>query len=311
MRAFALLLLATPAMAQDLTTADCVAIVAAAQPAMTSLQIPFTLPAPTATDGWCVIGPTTVEPAGDYQPAYSFAALQFRGAGLAAFPAGQPPTTLDIQLRDLRVTPRTTDARLDYLLGLQGARSGIFVDIAAQYDPATRVLKLDRFDIDLPGNNAIGMTAQIDRLDLTSTSGLQMSVGTAGLTSLGLTATSNGLFETYLVLPLGNALLPEIPETIDHAFYTASIIADTRATIASLPDTLIDAPSRGALDAVLAEMPHPWGKLTLQMQAPAGFGTQRFMGFAVTGVPYTLQDWLPVFAGVTITATYTPSPKEH
>jgi hypothetical protein len=311
MRAFALLALATPAMAQDLTLADCQGALAALQPALTLMDMPLTLPPVTLQDGWCQIDAPLIANEDTYQPNWTADLIRFRGAGLGNVIAGKPPATLDVQVRRAQIRVKTGEARMDYLMGLQMGRNGINIDFAAQYDATKRVLRLDRFDIDFPGNNAIGLTAQVDRIDLNSTGGMQMSVGQAGLTSLGLTATSNGLFETYFVLPLGAALLPEIPETIDHAAYIATMIADTRATIAGLPDTLIDAPSRAALDALLADMPHPWGTFTINATAPTGFGTPRLMGFAATGVPYTLQEWLPVFNGVTLTAIYTPSPKEE
>jgi hypothetical protein len=310
MRVLALLMLATPAMAQDLTLADCQGVLAALQPALTMMDMPLTLPPVTLQDGWCQIDAPLIAPDGDVQPNWTTDLVRFRGVGLGNITTGKPPATLDVQVRHAQIRVKTGEARMDYLMGLQMGQNGINMDFAAQYDATMRVLKLDRLNFDFPGNNAVGLTAEVARIDLNSTGGMQLSVGQAGITALGVTVTSNGLFETYFVLPLGAALLPEIPETIDHAAYIATLIADTRATITGLPDTLIDAPSKAALDTLLAEMPHPWGTLTLNATAPAGFGTPRFMGFAMTGVPQTLDKWLPVLNGVTVKATYTPSPKE-
>jgi hypothetical protein len=298
-------------MAQDLTLADCQGALTAVQPTIALMDLPVTLPTVTLQDGWCQIDGAQIAPDNDYQPNWTADLIRFRGDGLAAVSAGKPPATLDVQVRHARLGVKTGEARMDYLMGLQMAPSWINMDFVAQYDAKARILRLDRFDIDFPGNNVFGLTGQVNRIDLNSMGGMQMSVGQAGITSLGMTLTSNGMFETYFVMPIGAALLPEVPEGIDHAAYIATVIADTRAAVAGLPDTLIDPPSKAALDTMLAEMPHPWGTLTLNAQAPSGFGTQRFMGFAITGVPYTLQDWLPVFAGVTLTATYTPSPKEE
>jgi hypothetical protein len=311
MRALALLLLTSPAMAQDLTVADCAGVLTALQPTIALMDLPVTLPEVTLQDGWCRIDGAQIAPDNDYQPNWTADLIRFRGDGLAAVSAGKPPATLEVQVRHARLRVKTGEARMDYLMGLQMARSWINMDFAAQYDAKARVLKLDRLNIDFPGNNAFGLTAQVDRIDLNSMGGMQLSVGGAGLTALGITVTSNGLFETYFVMPIGAALLPEVPETIDHAAYIAALVTDIRATVAGLPGTLIDAPSKAALDTLLAEMPHPWGTLTLNATAPAGFGTPRFMGFAMQGVPYTMQDWLPVFNGVAITATYAPSPKEE
>jgi hypothetical protein len=311
MRVLAILLLTTPAMAQDLTTADCTAILAAAQPTIAKLQTPITLPDAVAQDGWCQLTDIRIVPEAEYQPQWTIRQLRFRGDGLRAFPDGKPPTTLEIQLRKVNLEVVTGDANLDYLMAVQRGDFGIDVDFAATYDPAARILRLNRLDLDFPGPDFIGLTAQVDRLDLNSMGGMQSSVGWAGITSLGLTVTSNGLFEGYFLMAIGNLILIDRPETIAPADYADGLISTTRATVADLPDSLIDAPSRAALDALLAEMPTPWGTLTLDAQAPAGFGTPRFMGFAMTGVPYTVQDWLPVFNGVTLTATYTPSPKEE
>jgi hypothetical protein len=310
MRAFALLLLTTPAMAQDLTLADCTAIMTAAQPTIAMLAFPLTVPPVTLQDGWCQLDDIVITPEGEYQPTWTIEAIRFRGAGLAALASGKPPTTLEVEVRKVDMKVTISDPDFEYLMAQQRGSLGIDVDIAAAYDPAARVLRLDRFDIDFPGPNFIGLTAQIDRIDLNSMDGMQSSVGWAGVTSLGLTVTSNGLFEEYFLMPVGDIVLMDRPQTIPPAAHVAGVIADSRATIADLPDTLIDAPSKAALDMLLAEMPNPWGTLTVNATAPQGFGSPRFMGFAMTGVPETLQDWLPVFNGVTVTATYLPSPKE-
>jgi hypothetical protein len=203
----------------------------------------------------------------------------------------------------------TEDPAMNYLMDVQGAQAGIDLDLVLTYDAGARRLVMERLALDFPGDNAINLSAELVRLDLTSAAGLQLSVGQAGITRLNLDISSHGLFENYVVLPLGLPLLnmagPGEPEAV-----VAGLIADARGTIAALPDTLMDANSRAALDLLLADMPHPWGKLTLDIAVPAGFGAPRFMGFAMTGVPFTLQGWMPVFDGVTFNATYNPSPKE-
>jgi hypothetical protein len=311
MRALAILLFASPAFAEDLTTADCAAIVAAAQPVTAMITARVSLPDLVAQNGWCEMKDIRIEPEGEYQPLWSIGQFRFRGDGLGDLPAGTPPTTLDLQLRKVNLEIVTGDANTDYLMRVQRGDFGIDVDFAATYDPAARSLRLSSVDLDFPGPDFIGLTAQIDRIDLNSLGGMQSSLGGAGVTSLGLTVTSNGLFESYFLMAVGNFLLFDRPDTLAPPDYVAGLIAGARATVADLPDPLIDVTGRVALDALLAEMPNPWGTLTLNVRAPGGFGAQRFIGLAMTGEPTTMQDWMPVFAGITASATYTPSPKEE
>ncbi|MCU0802404.1 MAG: hypothetical protein MUD11_11625 [Rhodobacteraceae bacterium] len=301
---------ATPAVAQDLTTDQCNALLQAVPPALAAIDVDTApIPSATAAAGWCEIDSWEYRPDAAYAPGFRVATLRFRGDGLPDALSGAPPSRLEVQARDMLVRVYTEDPAMNYLMDVQGAQAGIDLDLVLTYDAGARRLVMERLALDFPGDNAINLSAELVRLDLTSAAGLQLSVGQAGITRLNLDISSHGLFENYVVLPLGLPLLnmagPGEPEAV-----VAGLIADARGTIAALPDTLMDANSRAALDLLLADMPHPWGKLTLDIAVPAGFGAPRFMGFAMTGVPFTLQGWMPVFDGVTFNATYNPSPKE-
>jgi hypothetical protein len=256
---FALLMLATPAAAQDISLADCRAILAALPPALAAADVVMVpLPEPSLQDGWCTILDWDYRPDASFAPGFSLAAVRFRGDGLLGLTQGIPPASLEVQVRDLAVRVFTADAAMNYLMGVQMARAGVDMDLSLRYDADARILTLDRFQADFPGDNAVSITGRVVRLDLTSLSGLQYSVGQAGLTDLTLNIRSHGLFENYVVLPLGLPLL-QMAGTQDPAAAVAGLLDKAQATVASLPDTLMDAPSRAAMDALLADLPNPWG----------------------------------------------------
>ncbi|MCX7890609.1 MAG: hypothetical protein N2422_12945, partial [Rhodobacteraceae bacterium] len=208
-------------------------------------------PARTAlTPEGCAFTGLHLAPDGPFGTEVRVARLTIGGTGLAAYlAAGTPPVALHLRAEGLRVTAGAGDPVMTYLLAAQSARRGIDAEAKLRRDAADRALALERLTIDLPGDNRVDATARIERVDLSSPAAAQASLGSAVLTRLEATIVSHGLFEDFLLVPLGAALLGA---TDDPEGEAARLIAGARAALAALPPDSFPDPTRAALDALLA-----------------------------------------------------------
>jgi hypothetical protein len=256
--------------------------------------------------GFCSLDGVEIAPEGQYQPGFRIAKVSWRAEGLQAFlDTGKPPQSLDLKIEDLRITIKTGNGVMDYLMRAQNDRNGIDADLSLHWEAGDKRLVLDRLDVDFPGANAIRATASVDRVDLSSQSAAQVSLGAMGLTDLSVEVTSNGLFESYVLMPLGTVILGQAadPEAALKAFVTKA-----QAFVLTLPDVTFPGPTKQAITALLADMPNPAGNFGLTLHAPGGIGAARFARYAVTGLPTSADAMGPLFDGVTVTATYLPTP---
>lgn len=113
---------------------------------------------------------------------------------------------------------------------------------------------------------------------------------------------THGLFEDYLLMALGSALLP--PEG-DREAAVRGVRADLSERIDDLPSKSVSKNSKAALRAMVAELPNPSGTLALSLRADPGIGPARVAGYAVTGVPELPADLWPLFQGVTLDVVWT------
>jgi hypothetical protein len=304
----ALILAAAPARAELLTSGTCQAgwdqLSTGALSGMGAFRAASKV---RMTDGWCRLIDVEITPEGQYQPGYRIGALSWKADGLQAFlDAGTPPRSLDLQIKDARIAIQTGDPVTDYLFRAQNNRNGIDGALAIAWSAADKRLTLTRLEIDFPGANAIRATVVADRVDLTSRASAQTSLGAMRLTDLTLDVTTNGLFESYVLMPVGMTLLSGVADP--EVELTAAVTAG-KAMIATLPEATFPAATRTALVAVLDEMPNPAGTLNLTVQAADGVGAARFARLAMTGVPRSAADMAPLFDGVKVSAVWTPTPE--
>mgnify|MGYP003507578321 FL=1 len=253
-------------------------------------------------DGWCSITDVEFRQDGQYAPGMSFGRLSWRGEGLDAFARRfEAPAALEVRIEDARYVLQTGDAAMDYMFRAQSAPHGIDAEVSLTWDKAARQFVVQRLDIDFPGENAIALTARVGNVDLTSKAALQASLGSFALTDMTLEVTTNGLFETYALIPIGSALLSG---AADPEAEIAALLADAKAAVAELPASSFDAATKAALTTILSDLPNPAGRISLAMRSDAGIGPARVAQYAMSGVPTTIADLAPVFDGVTVTATY-------
>ena len=112
----------------------------------------------------------------------------------------------------------------------------------------------------------------------------------------------DGLFEGYVLLPLGMALLhgEENPAVRIEELKRAGRDHVNRLPLSIFPDT-----SKRALKALLSDMPKPRGTLTIHMTAEPGMGAARMMPLAISrrGIE-DLDDVWSLMDGVTYDITY-------
>jgi hypothetical protein len=261
----------------------------------------------TLTDeGWCEVRNVALDSGQTFSTAYLIDAVRWRGVGLDRFAETlNPPTAIDLQLRGIDQYVALDDPVMEYLIrALRGGfltNATIDLDLSLAWDVQTRVLDMSRLYIDFPGDNAISVTTKIANLDLTSFEAMENTMLATAITSLTADIESNGLFESFFLMPLAMPLL-------EGAADPAAAIVELKRYFTKQVDTFSPAifvdPSRDALRNLVADMPNPAGRLTLQLDAPAGFGASLLQRYVATSDPVTMTDVWDSLVGVTVAIDY-------
>lgn len=272
-----------PAAAQQ-DPALCTRIVDAVS-AATGAEIPAA--SVTAEGADCVLTDLTIPDDGSYGIALTVDRLAWRGSDLAVLEDLLLPAEIDVVVQGLRIRPRTPDPVFRYLLAAQAGPYGIDATASLRWDSLTNVLRLIALDIDFPGDDALSLTATVTGADLSSHAAMQTSLGNAVLTQMSLDVTMQGLFERYLLIPLGQRLLKgsTTPEQS-----VAGLKATATDLIAALPDEAAGAESREALTRLVADLPNPRGRVMLSVDAPEGLGARTGLAFAVGWPTGSIED---------------------
>ncbi len=202
----------------------------------------------------------------------------------------------EISIRGLYPVAETGMASFDYAFEAQArAHEGISVDILVTH--LDGAVMLDRFDVDFPGDNALSA-----RLHLEDVQPLRPELAT--LHNLHLAVTSNGLFESYALMPLATTLLSDVgpvePQIAAH-------VEMVESGIAALPEEIFPESSKQALLDVLHDLPNPTGTLTLDLLAPDGVPLGPIISPAVT---VNTLDPIRHLTGAEAHITYRPSAAE-
>lgn len=253
----------------------------------------------TADAQGCVVADVRLDYPGDYTPDWVADELRLSGGALGwlAGDAAAVPDRLEVLVRGLRFELRSGMALTDYVFAAQARANTIDADLALAWDPAARMLAIERLAVDFPGQNELHLTAQVTGLDLSSPGAAQMSLASAALREADLVVRTHGLFEGLLLNALATALLP-LEGNMEAE--VAALKAQATAAVAALPEASFPGESRAALAALIAELPNPKGRLTLAFRADPGLGATRFAGYAPGGAPDTLEAAAPLLDGVTV-----------
>jgi hypothetical protein len=296
-----LILTATPALAGPMTTATCQDVWAMVE---TVIGQPVLASAPSLTGTGCVVRDIEIPSEGDYGVAIKARSVRFAGDGLTATGDWLALTSLNLSVEDLRHVTQAPDPALSWLFEQQTARGGINIELnAAAVAGGWDVKALQG---DFPGDNQLDLSAKVSGLDLTSRTQAIAALGTGRLNRLDLTLSMDGFFETYLLMPLGSALLigSDNPQQ-----RVNDLKAEAAALIDLLPGERVDAASKSALKDLIADLPHPKGKLTVRLDSDAGFGAPNLMQLAINGIgDDPAKTMATLLNGVDLTVSWTRAP---
>jgi hypothetical protein len=245
----------------------------------------------------CLFTDLQIKDSRPYSPNWFADSLHLHGALQWIADGSTPPDRLGVGMTGFRAVVQTGDPQFDYLLLAQSRANETRVNLDVAWDAAARVLAVERLDMDFPGENLVQVTAQLTGVDLSSPGAMQMSLTSLALTELDMTVQTHGLFEGYLLMPLGNMLLSGDG---DMEAEVAALKAEATAAALALPEAQFSADTRAALATLIARLPNPAGTLTLSFRAEPGFGATRFAGYAMTGMPDSIAAAEPLLEGVTV-----------
>ncbi|NHB76693.1 hypothetical protein [Rhodobacter calidifons] len=244
---------------------------------------------------WCLVSRPVLDIDGRYAPDWHLDRLRFRGSAPVWLVDGSvPPESLEVAVEGLRLVVQTGDAQFDWLYAAQARANTIAAEASLAWEPAARLLRLEGLRVDFPGANALDLRAVVAGVDLSSAGAMQMSATGFSLTEADLRIETHGLFEAYLLMPLGVNLLPSEG---DMQAAAETLRGDLLDLVAALPEPSVSPASKAAL---VGELPNPAGVLTLSLRAESGIGPARLAGYALTGMPATLAEAAPLLRGVVV-----------
>lgn len=253
-------------------------------------------------DGWCVA--REVEFQNEDFLAIVSDEIRWQAVGIERFiESGLPPLGLQVEVKNTYFVPQIDDTVMQYLMRIQSGANGFDTVIDANWDQETRTLILDRFEVGFDETNKVSMSAEIDHIDLTSMSSIQISLGSVLLRELQVTLALDGVFESVVLLPIGNVLLHG---SADPARDLAVMKAHVITALGDVPEAIMSENSRGALIEVISQIPRPRGVLDLRLETEAGIGAMRFAPIWLRGMPQTMDDIRPFFDDVSVDAEWVP-----
>ncbi len=288
--------LASPAAAQDMTSADCDAILAKVQGAFAAMAVSFD--AAGAVGGQCVLQRVsrTADRLGG--PAWQADRVAVRGAGPDG-PFAQTGTlnSLSLDIRGLTISPDFPDPLPAHLVAVQPYLGEINARLGLNWDSAERSLSVSRLLVDFAGNDKLDLTARAINVDASSLTGATMGLASFLVTDADIKITSRGLFAALVTAAVGPTL------AADDAARTAAlpgIKAEATSWVSQLPDASFSTESKSALRSLVADLDDPVGTLRVKLQSVAGIGPSSVMRYVLSGAPATVDDLAPMFDGMQV-----------
>jgi hypothetical protein len=215
---------------------------------------------------------------------------------------GLSPGTHRIDVEGIRFVPQAGNAQMDWIFAAQSRANPIDASLAFAWDAAGKTFKIEALTVEFPGDNLVEFSALAKGVDLSSSGAMQMSATGFAVTEADLRIRTHGLFEWYLLMPLGPSFLPYEG---DMEAAAEALRAEMKAAVASLPGSSFSDASKAALTALIGELPNPSGVLTMKLRSAAGLGPARLAGYAMTGAPTTMTEVERVFEGTTFDIGWT------
>lgn len=244
-------------------------------------------------------------PTGDKVVTISTRSIVWGGQGMSRFVTeGLPPTSLSVSIKGISIVPDFDDPTLTYLNELQNRGRTIDLALVADWDEETKALSLSALNLEFPRGDFVRLSADLEGVDLTTRSTMQMSALSMVLTNFTADIRSFRLFQDYLMQPVGLAILHG---SDDPRAQVAKFKAAAKSMIAEVPQSILPGASQNALGLLVDDLPDLSGALKLSAVADPGLGAARFLPLAMRGGDITSPDQIwPLLDGLRIDATYEP-----
>lgn len=232
--------------------------------------------------------------------------VNWRLQGLEALTSGQGVLTFDATLTDLRLSPRTTDRWVSYMLAQQNLRNTIDATFNASWDFTAGTLEIATLDIDLPGDNRVTFKQNVSGATAALLTGNPTALQSLSLDHMALTIENSGFADSLILGPLIARLseIPGAPETV-----IEGTKRDFRALVSNLPADVFDANAKAALVNLINAGPVPWGDLRIEVVANPTISIAPFFAAAVQNI--TPDGVSALFQGGRVKVTFTEDTVEN
>jgi hypothetical protein len=301
----ALAALAVPAPAQaELAGQTCDMFLAQVKSAVASLG-GYTLTGATEVPQGetCLYRDILLDAEGQYSPDFRADLVSVSG-GMMPWLTGAAvePERLEVRATGLRNTVQTGDAVTDYFLEAQSMPFPSSATLTVFWDMEAKVMRVEPFTLDLPGNNAVTFSMAIAGASDPLSLFVMADPMALAVTEARLEVTSHGFFEAYALPGLAAAFLSGAADPKAEA---EALRTEALNLIAALPDAVVSAVSRDELAQLITELPNPAGRLVLDLRADPGIGAARFAVLDEIDIPETIADAAPLYQGVTLDVDWT------
>lgn len=237
--------------------------------------------------------------------AFKINRVHWSGTRLDQLDAGLPPTRLALKAVGVRTVVRSGNLAMDWVFDKQSVRATTNVDLLIAWNAETKVLALERFEIDLPGADALRASARVAGVDLSDAFHIGMSAGTFAVVETYAEIETYGLFERFAL----SALAP-VSTTQDLDAELLRLKDTARGGIATVPDRLLPPASKSALQRLIDAVPHPNGRITVRTTADPGIGMARGLALSRGFDPDGLDKIWGLLEGIRVDITYVHEPME-
>ena len=238
--------------------------------------------------------------------AVEIAELSWQLKGLEALTSGTGVLSFEATLTDLRMSPRTPDRWVSYMLSEQNRRNTIDATFNLTWDLATGQLAINNLDVDLPGDNRVVYDLHIAGATPALLTGDPAALQAVSLNHMALTIVNHGFADSLILGPLIARLseVPGAPETV-----IEGTKRDFRALVSNLPGDVFERDTKSALIDLIAAAPVPWGELSIRIVPNPTISLAPFFDAALQ--PITPDSISTLFQGGRVEVTYIEDSSEN
>ena len=208
-----------------------------------------------------------------------------------------------LRIEDARLVPQTTDPWMSYYLDLQNRKNFINIETLMEWSPETGVLEVERFVLDLPGENGFQFSSRVTGATADMLPGRISGFDALTLEAMSLTVNNEGYLDGLALGWLLGQLssMPGDPETV-----VAATLKEFQDIVADWPEDVFPPDSKANLTEMIAAGPFPWGRFDLVM-ATGEITLDRFVSLSISPNPYGAKAMADAWAGAVFDIRFEPS----